>query len=102
MVHDIFRNTVDSQHTCIGWIPWKLTCANPAFSKAHGIDNNAEPIIVFQIDKMVVKEEFLVPDAIAIADPLMLNDLNILVNFVWDFDKFYEFNQFRLKNQFWR
>ena len=49
---------------------------------------------------MVVKEEFLVPDAIAIADPLMLNDLNILVNFVWDFDKFYEFNQFRLKNQF--
>ena len=26
---------------------------------------------------MVVKEEFLVPEAIAIADPLMLNDLKI-------------------------
>ena len=54
-----------------------FTCANPAFSNAHGIDSNADPIIVFHIDKIVVKEEFLVPEAIAIADPLILNDLKI-------------------------
>ena len=54
-----------------------FTCAKPAFSKAHGIDNKADPIMVFQIDKMVVNDEFLVPEAIAIADPLMLRDLKI-------------------------
>ena len=54
-----------------------FTCAKPAFSKAHGIDNNADPMMVFQIDKMVVNDEFLVPEAIAIAEPLMLSDLKI-------------------------
>ena len=34
-------------------------------------------MIVFQIDKMVVNDEFLVPEAIAIAEPLMLSDLKI-------------------------
>ena len=52
-----------------------FTCAKPAFSKAHGIDNKADPMIVFQIDKMVVNDEFFVPEAIAIAEPLMLSDL---------------------------
>jgi len=52
-----------------------FTCAKPAFSKAHGIDNKADPIMVFQIDRMVVNDEFLVPEAIAIAEPLMLSDL---------------------------
>ena len=32
-------------------------------------------MIVFHIDKIVVNDEFLVPEAIAIAEPLMLNDL---------------------------
>lgn len=34
-------------------------------------------MMVFQIDKMVVNDEFLVPEAIAIAEPLMLSDLKI-------------------------
>jgi len=33
-------------------------------------------MIVFHIDKIVVNDEFLVPEAIAIAEPLMLSDLN--------------------------
>ena len=58
-------------------VKMQSTCAKPAFSKAHGIDNKADPMIVFQIDKMVVNDEFLVPEAIAIAEPLMLRDLKI-------------------------
>ena len=59
-----------------------FTCAKPAFSKAHGIDNRADPMIVFQIDKTVVNDEFLVPEAIAMAEPLILSDLKNVVSSV--------------------